>query len=295
MSRPTSNSRLMRSLTHHHKIYNCIRDYSEQILTRWLNTYANHTAALRQLQQAGLYPTQRVASGPHMIGEQTMCASVNSRRSQYIPPPLIRRSPLSVVGCDVTPENAAAAPGTSGMQPVNVPSKRAIPPPLPEKAKPFPGSRPTSFQIPPADKPFSHLKYENPRPRPASWQAMPETTGALFKALKRLSESEGLIPQEYVQLLERASRQEVPLTEINLRLETAFLQVLYNRAPLVVLSLLPKLQMSARLFAGSGHPLVIRPLAAAPMMGITHIIDWIKPLRPLPTLRAVTQGTQLQD
>lgn len=106
-------------------IYNCIRDYSEQILTRWLNTYANHTAALRQLQQAGLYPTQRVASGPHMIG-----------------------------------------------------------------------SRPTSFQIPPADKPFSHLKYENPRPRPASWQAMPETTGALFKALKRLSESEGLIPQD---------------------------------------------------------------------------------------------------
>ncbi|OWT39567.1 hypothetical protein C362_02734 [Cryptococcus neoformans Bt1] len=194
-------------------IYNCIRDYSEQILTRWLNTYANHTAALRQLQQAGLYPPQRVASGPHMIGEQTMCASVNSRRSQYIPPPLIRQSPLSVVGCDVTPENATAAPGTSRMQPVNVPSKRAIPPPLPEKAKPFPGSRPTSFQIPPADKPFSHLKYENPRPRPASWQAMPETTGALFKALKRLSESEGLIPQEYVQLLERASRQEVPLTE----------------------------------------------------------------------------------
>ncbi|EAL20995.1 hypothetical protein CNBD5960 [Cryptococcus deneoformans B-3501A] len=174
-------------------IYNCIRDYSEQILTRWLNTYANHTAALRQLQQAGLYPPQHVASGPHRVGDQTMYAPVKSRSSQYVPPPLIRQSPLSV--------------------PISAQSKGGIPPPLPEKTKPFPSSRPTSSQFPLADKPLAPLKYGNPRPRPASWQAMPETTGALFKALKRLSESEGLIPQEYAQLLERASRQEVSPTE----------------------------------------------------------------------------------
>nr|KIR44706.1 hypothetical protein I312_06045 [Cryptococcus bacillisporus CA1280] len=157
------------------EIYNCIRDYSEQILTRWLSTYANHTAALRQLQQAGLYP------------------------------------PLSVVVRDVTPANAIPAPGTSETQPDSAQSNQAIPPPLPEKTKSFPNPPQTSFQVPP--KPLPPLKCEDSRPRPASWQAIPETTGAFFKALKRLSESEGLIPQEYAQLLERACRQEVPPVE----------------------------------------------------------------------------------
>ncbi|KJE00633.1 hypothetical protein I311_05759 [Cryptococcus gattii NT-10] len=157
------------------EIYSCIRDYSEQILTRWLNTYANHTAALRQLQQAGLYP-------PH-----------------------------SVVVRDVTPANVIPTPGTSETQPDSAQSKQAIPPPLPEKTKSFPNPPQTSFQVPP--KPLPPLKCEDSRPRPASWQGIPETTGAFFKALKSLSESKGLIPQEYAQLLERACRQEVPPVE----------------------------------------------------------------------------------
>lgn len=212
VSRPTSKLLLMSSLTYCRQIYNCIRDYSEQILTRWLNTYANHTAALRQLQQAGLYPSPCVAPNAHILGDQTMYASVGSRRSsQFIPPPLIRQSPLSVVVRDVTPANAIPAPGTSETQHDSAQSKQAIPPPLPEKTKSFPNPPQTSFQVPP--KPLPPLKCEDSRPRPASWQAIPETTGAFFKALKRLSESEGLIPQEYAQLLERACRQEVPPVE----------------------------------------------------------------------------------
>lgn len=212
VSRRLLNLLLMSSLTYHRQIYNCIRDYSEQILTRWLNTYANHTAALRQLQQAGLYPSPCVALSAHMLGDQTMYASVGSRRSsQFIPPPLIRQSPLSVVVRDVTPANVIPAPGTSETQPDSAQPKQAIPPPLPEKTKSFPNPPQTSFQVP--HKPLPPLKCEDSRPRPASWQAIPETTGAFFKALKRLSESEGLIPQEYAQLLERACRQEVPPVE----------------------------------------------------------------------------------
>lgn len=202
----------MGSLTYRHQIYNCIRDYSEQILTRWLNTYGNHTAAFRQLQQAGLYPSPCVAPSAHMLGDQTMYASVGSRRSsQFIPPPVIRQSPLSVVVRDVTPANATPAPGTSETQPDSAQSKQTIPPPLPEKTKTFPNPLQTSFQVPP--KPLPPLKCEDSMPRPASWQAIPETTGALFKALKRLSEGEGLIPQEYAQLLGRVCRQEVPPVE----------------------------------------------------------------------------------
>ncbi|TYJ56289.1 hypothetical protein B9479_002979 [Cryptococcus floricola] len=199
-------------------VYNCIRDYSEETLNRWLNTYNDYTAALRQLGQAGKYVEhqQRIASGAWPTPARSFNDSTSRRRAM----PLVRQETFATLPDISQPSEVAQTFGQGYDNPQILPPDHPFcqpppaaahasdaPPPVPEKPR---VARPMSFQPPPVSKPSTS---EIPtKPRPSSWQVAQKTSGAFLKAVERLSASESLIPQEYAHLLQKANKQEQPDT-----------------------------------------------------------------------------------
>ncbi|ODO09019.1 hypothetical protein I350_02616 [Cryptococcus amylolentus CBS 6273] len=200
------------------RVYNCIRDYSEETLNRWLNTYNDYTAALRQLGQAGKYVEhqQRIASGAWPTPARSLNDSTSRRRAM----PLVRQETFATLPDVGQPSEVAQTFGQGYDNPQILPPDYPFfqsppaavhasdaPPPVPEKPR---SARPMSFQPPPVSKPST--SGIPTKPRPSSWQVAQETSGAFLKAVERLSASESLIPQEYAHLLQRATQQEQPDT-----------------------------------------------------------------------------------
>ncbi|WVQ74092.1 hypothetical protein IAR50_003677 [Cryptococcus sp. DSM 104548] len=196
------------------RIYNCIRDYCEETLNRWLNTYGDYSAALHQLDQAGKYAEhqQRVGSGTWPTPARVMSNSTSRRRVT----PFVRSETFAT-----TPEDDEQRPyeavqpidqGYNNVQllPPDHPFSQSpptvmaadAPPPVPEKPR---GARPMSFQPRPVSK--TSAADISAKPRPSSWQVAPETSGAFLKAVERLSMNESLIPREYAHLLQKAGQQ----------------------------------------------------------------------------------------
>nr|ODN94929.1 hypothetical protein L204_04270 [Cryptococcus depauperatus CBS 7855] len=204
------------------QIYNCIRNYSEQILTQWFVTYSGYTTALRQIQKADCSAFQeqhlhlRATSEPQTIS-RSWCK--NSLRHEMGLSSIPHDNGLSGVRDSTHQSNwdqfshqepSAVLHRHSALfgQQSQAPESSDKPPPVPDKPSQFihsPSSQlPTelSFNIP------DTTRNESITARPATWQAMPEMNGALLKAVKRLSQTQGGFTGDYLRVLERVSKQD---------------------------------------------------------------------------------------